>query len=68
MNAAVPFPHKVVQNEVTEESLLVQLAYYRAMLADANRAPRNSRHHMNAERIRSHLEECERRLAALQCK
>lgn len=65
MNAPVPFPHGALSDESTEEILRTQIAYYRAMLADASRAPHNSRHHLNADHIRTRIHECEQRLTAL---
>ncbi len=68
MNASVPFPHGALQEESAEETLRTQLAYYRAMLADASRAPSNSRHRLNADHIRARMQECEQQLATLQQK
>lgn len=68
MNAPVPFPHSALRDEAAEETLRTQIAYYRAMLADASRAPRNSRHHLHTEQIRVHMQECEQQLAVLQQK
>ena len=66
MNAQVPFPHTALRDVAMEETLRTQIAYYRAMLADASRAPRNSRHHLSVEQIRARMQECEQQLAALQ--
>lgn len=53
---------------ITEDQLLNEIAYYRARLADIEKAPEQSRHREGLERVSSRLKECQHQLAALRSK
>lgn len=54
-----------INEEVAEEQLLRQIAYYKARLADIQKAPENSRHREGLATTEYRLEECRQRLAQL---
>lgn len=57
--------HGQIDPQAVEDQLLSQIAYYKARLADIQKAPRNSRHREGWETVTSRLEESQHRLARL---
>lgn len=51
--------------QAVEDQLLSQIAYYKARLADIQKAPKNSRHREGWETVTSRLEESQYLLARL---